>query len=74
MMFLPRQRSSDSDADPLQNFSERSVFLVAKQVAAGLVSPIIFVMLLFSPHDAMEKKRVCESAVNEHFNQRFTGL
>ncbi|XP_071333351.1 tyrosine-protein kinase STYK1 isoform X1 [Trachinotus anak] len=30
------RKNSDSDADPLQNFSERSVFLVAKQVAAGL--------------------------------------
>ncbi|KAG7236900.1 hypothetical protein INR49_000133 [Caranx melampygus] len=35
-LWTLRDRSSDSDEDPPQNFSERSVFLVAKQVAAGL--------------------------------------
>ncbi|XP_061590709.1 tyrosine-protein kinase STYK1 [Cololabis saira] len=34
--FLWTLRNSSSPADPLQRFSERSVFLVAKQVAAGL--------------------------------------
>ncbi|XP_018540022.1 tyrosine-protein kinase STYK1 isoform X1 [Lates calcarifer] len=34
--FLWTLRNNSISADPLQNFSERSVFLVAKQVAAGL--------------------------------------
>ncbi|XP_040008870.1 tyrosine-protein kinase STYK1 isoform X2 [Xiphias gladius] len=34
--FLWTLRNNPNTADPLQNFSERSVFLVAKQVAAGL--------------------------------------
>ncbi|XP_023271436.1 tyrosine-protein kinase STYK1-like isoform X1 [Seriola lalandi dorsalis] len=35
-LWTLRNKNSDSDADPLQNFSEKSVFLMAKQVAAGL--------------------------------------
>ncbi|XP_029363147.1 tyrosine-protein kinase STYK1 [Echeneis naucrates] len=35
-LWTLRNRNSDTDTDPLQIFSERSVFLVAKQVAAGL--------------------------------------
>ncbi|XP_030590440.1 tyrosine-protein kinase STYK1 [Archocentrus centrarchus] len=34
--FLWTLRNDSGNADPLQNFSERSVFLVAKQVATGL--------------------------------------
>lgn len=42
--------------DPSLNFSEKSVFVVAKQVAAGLVSHFLFFVIQLFPRKINELK------------------